>query len=60
MAEWSIAVVLKTIVPRGTGGSNPSFSARKLKVSVLRPFFVNRGLLFSEQLFKQQINKQKY
>ena len=29
LAEWSIAVVLKTIVPRGTGGSNPSFSAEK-------------------------------
>ena len=27
MAEWSIAAVLKTVVPRGTGGSNPSFSA---------------------------------
>lgn len=28
MAEWSIAAVLKTVVPRGTGGSNPSFSAK--------------------------------
>ena len=27
MAEWSIAAVLKTVVPRGTGGSNPSLSA---------------------------------
>tara|TARA_Y100000589_G_scaffold91174_1_gene85800 strand:+ start:2269 stop:2460 length:192 start_codon:yes stop_codon:yes gene_type:complete len=27
MAEWSNAVVLKTIVPQGTGGSNPSLSA---------------------------------
>ncbi len=27
MAEWSNAVVLKTIVPKGTGGSNPSLSA---------------------------------
>ncbi len=27
LAEWSNAVVLKTIVPRGTGGSNPSLSA---------------------------------
>ena len=23
MVEWSITVVLKTTVPRGTGGSNP-------------------------------------
>ncbi len=29
MAEWSIASVLKTDVLRGTGGSNPSLSARK-------------------------------
>ena len=27
MAEWSIAVVLKTIEPKGSGGSNPSLSA---------------------------------
>ena len=30
MAEWSIAAVLKTVVLRGTGGSNPSLSARVL------------------------------
>ena len=29
LAEWSIAAVLKTVVPRGTGGSNPSLSAEK-------------------------------
>ena len=28
MAEWSIASVLKTEVLKGTGGSNPSLSAR--------------------------------
>ena len=28
VAEWSIAAVLKTVVLRGTGGSNPSLSAR--------------------------------
>ena len=27
MVEWSITAVLKTAVPRGTGGSNPSLSA---------------------------------
>ena len=27
VAEWSNAAVLKTVVPRGTGGSNPSSSA---------------------------------
>ena len=29
MVEWSITVVLKTTVLRGTGGSNPSLSAKK-------------------------------
>ena len=29
MAEWSIAAVLKTVVLRGTGGSNPSLSAER-------------------------------
>ena len=29
LAEWSNAVVLKTIVPKGTGGSNPSLTAKK-------------------------------
>jgi hypothetical protein len=27
VAEWSIAMVLKTIEPQGSGGSNPSLSA---------------------------------
>ena len=31
MVEWSITTVLKTVVPRGTGGSNPFLS---VKVSV--------------------------
>ena len=29
MAEWSIAAVLKTVVPRGTRGSNPCLSAER-------------------------------
>ena len=37
MAEWSIAAVLKTVVLRGTGGSNPSLSA---KGSFLAAFFM--------------------
>ena len=32
MAEWSNAAVLKTVVPQGTGGSNPSSSAYKLPI----------------------------
>ncbi len=30
MAEWSIAAVLKTVDLRGSGGSNPSLSAKKI------------------------------
>ena len=30
VAEWSIAAVLKTVVPRGTRGSNPCLSAFNL------------------------------
>ena len=41
MAEWSIASVLKTDVLRGTGGSNPSLSARnKDLLEFASPFFV--------------------
>ncbi len=39
MAEWSIAAVLKTAVPQGTGGSNPSLSAtRKTRANGLGLF----------------------
>ncbi len=38
MAEWSNAAVLKTVVPRGTGGSNPSLSAEK-ELTMWVPFF---------------------
>ena len=31
LAEWSIAAVLKTVVPQGTVGSNPTFSAQESK-----------------------------
>ena len=41
MAEWSNAAVLKTVVPRGTGGSNPSLSAKK-------PFFFKGGFFLPE------------
>ena len=41
MVEWSITVVLKTTVPRGTGGSNPSLSAKQK-----RNRLVNKRLRF--------------
>ena len=33
MAEWSIAAVLKTVELRGSGGSNPSLSAKRLQMT---------------------------
>ena len=49
MAEWSNAAVLKTVVPHGTGGSNPSSSAGKIREKQQNP--VNQsnlqGFLFS-------------
>ena len=35
MAEWSIAAVLKTVKPKGFGGSNPSVSARAARVAFI-------------------------
>ena len=53
VAEWSMAAVLKTVVPKGTGGSNPSASANEitdewtlkvysLKIHSFEFYFVNR------------------
>ena len=39
MAEWSNAAVLKTVVLKGTGGSNPSLSAVKVRINQIRTFF---------------------
>ena len=66
MAEWSIAAVLKTVVLRGTGGSNPSLSARKRQIKdsnlfdgFYLPFFVvyppyERGLHKTRGCVKKQ------
>ncbi len=40
MVEWSITPVLKTGVPRGTGGSNPSLSATMRKTSLVGVFLI--------------------
>ncbi len=45
MAEWSNATVLKTAVPQGTGGSNPSFSAKQKRKKAKK--HTNPLLLFS-------------
>ena len=38
MVEWSITAVLKTVELRGSGGSNPSLSARKLENQAVKRF----------------------
>lgn len=47
LAEWSIAAVLKTVEPQGSGGSNPSLSAKKKKRvanRICNPFCIWAGL----------------
>ena len=39
VAEWSMAAVLKTVERQRSGGSNPSASAKMLKIRLLRPDF---------------------
>ena len=39
LAEWSIAAVLKTVEPQGSGGSNPSLSARAGKAAMKSQLF---------------------
>ena len=43
MAEWSIAAVLKTVELRGSGGSNPSPSAKDRCSNECRSFFICVG-----------------
>ena len=50
MAEWSNAVVLKTIVPKGTGGSNPSLSAYKKLNLMIELFFIEPLYLDIEEI----------
>ncbi len=46
MVEWSITAVLKTAVPKGTGGSNPSLSAGRFQKVFTRVF----KLAFKKQI----------
>ena len=61
MAEWSIAAVLKTVVLRGTGGSNPSLSAASgnSATRILRVFFFDKRSLvnvFTDGRFSNKIS----
>lgn len=40
MAEWSNAAVLKTVDLNGSGGSNPSLSAKKWLTDTCKPLFL--------------------
>jgi hypothetical protein len=42
MAEWSIAAVLKTVELRGSGGSNPSLSAKEIGPTIVGLFYLYR------------------
>ena len=44
VAEWSIAAVLKTVDPKGSGGSNPSLSAKE------KPCFIGISCVSTKNL----------
>ena len=62
MAEWSIAAVLKTVELRGSGGSNPSLSAKwlqddfKMVVKTAFKISVNRCKTYSYNDFSLYIS----
>ena len=66
MVEWSITTVLKTVVLRGTGGSNPSLSAKNVKWEPYGfPFFcvitrVLGGQKGIGELCSKMINSKKF
>jgi hypothetical protein len=60
MAEWFKAAVLKTVVLKSTGGSNPSLSAKVPPLTSGGTFFVLVSVLVSvEKLFKGYFMSEK-
>ena len=61
MVEWSITTVLKTVVPRGTGGSNPSLPQEPSERNFRRLFsfshFYNKKLIILSQSQKSAQNQ---
>ena len=55
MAEWSIAAVLKTVDPKGSGGSNPSLSAK----GDLQGFLLASPSFFSPYVVDTEPNREK-
>lgn len=59
MVEWSITTVLKTVVLRGTGGSNPSLSANKgvnQRVTRFTPFITPVNLSVKKKATPKVMN----
>ncbi len=50
VAEWSIAAVLKTVVLRGTRGSNPCLSAWKFRKCLIYGTFLSLCSRFENEL----------
>ena len=50
MVEWSITAVLKTAVLRGTGGSNPSLSAKVSVTCCFTTRYADFSLYTSDEL----------
>ena len=59
VAEWSIAAVLKTVELRGSGGSNPSLSARLRSKKVSRNRYLLFLYLWRKFTCRQRCEKQK-
>ena len=60
MVEWSITTVLKTVVLRGTGGSNPSLSAIKgvnQAFARFTPFFTPKNVKLGVFVFFKILQK---
>ena len=57
MVEWSITAVLKTAVLRGTGGSNPSLSAKLADFQ--RVFFFTANFTAQNQGFIESHTQSK-
>ena len=60
VAEWSIAAVLKTVVPRGTRGSNPCLSAIKgvnQAFARFTPFFTPKNVRLGVFVFFKILQK---
>jgi hypothetical protein len=57
MSEWSKEAVLKTVVPKGTVGSNPTPSARKFSNAKFHEWLVARRSLDGKDLPAMRVRK---